>query len=110
MLFVLGSALLVGLDLYLSNRRMRNYGIAVELNPVAKQLARDQGVTAAVVFLALWNIALLIGLDYYSQTLLHVFFGAKLGLGAMQLKSLEMESLVEKLLQRKPNVKTNSSN
>ena len=101
MLFVIGSALLIGLDIYLSHRRMKDYGAVVELNPVAKQLAKDQGITAAVVFLALWNLALLIMLDHYSQTLLHVFFGAKLGLGAMQLKSLEMESIVEKILKRK---------
>lgn len=83
----------------------------VELNPIARELAQDQGTTAGIVFLVLWNTALLIGLVYYQcQTCLHILFGAKLGLAAMQLKSLQLAEYVEKLLRKPKNVKTNSSN
>lgn len=99
--FVLGILALIGLDLYMSVVRMRDYGPRVELNPVARQLCADHGPVVAAGFLALWNLGLLGALLYYRCNIcLHVLFGFKLGIGLMQLKSLELESFVEKLLRK----------
>lgn len=107
MLFILGTALLSLLDLYVTNKRIKLYGYLVELNPLARQLAKDNGAQAAIAFLLLWNTALIAVASQY-PTALHVLFGAKLALGAFQLRSLETESFVETVLRaarkRKDNV------
>lgn len=101
-MFLLATALLIGLDLYLSHRRMVNYGAMVELNPIARQLASDYGAKYGVLFLAWWNVSLLVVILLYRlDTFLHVLFGAKLGLAAMQLKSIQLEAFVERVLRRK---------
>lgn len=99
MLFAIACLPLIGLDLYLSYRRMQTYGPVVELNPVARDLAENQGMSAGIIFLGLYNLAVLsVIVGLHADTLLHIFFGAKLGLAAMQLKSLQIEHFVEKLL------------
>jgi len=104
MLFVFGTCLLVGLDLYLSYHRLREFGPLVELNPVAREIAKDGGPKGAITFLGIFNLAILASLLYFQlDTWLHVFFGAKLGLAAMQLKSLQLESYIERILQRNQN-------
>jgi len=95
--FLLGCVALIVLDLYLSAVRLRTYGPRVELNPVARQLASDFGPTVGIVFLGIFNAGLL-GLVAHSPTLLHVFFGLKLGLALMQLKSLQLETYIERIL------------
>lgn len=103
---VLVAALLTGLDLYLSYSRMRRYSPVVELNPVVRQVATDFGVTAGVCALGAQNVAILVGLvAWHAQTLLTLYVGARIGLAAMQLKSLQLERIVERLLERKPNGK-----
>ena len=102
LLFLAAGALLAGFDCYLSWSRLKTYGPIVELNPVARQLARDFGIKSASVFLVLQNAAILTAIDHYrAETYLHVLVGAKLGLAALQLKSLQIEHFVEKLLSRK---------
>jgi|SRR5581483_770656 len=99
MFFAIATAILTGIDLYLSSRRIEKYGPLVELNPVARQLAQSSGPWAGLAFLGMWNAAILIALvHYHADVLLHILFGAKLGLAAMQAKSLETEYLVEKIL------------
>lgn len=99
--FTIGTILLVILDLWITRRRINTYGPIVELNLLAKELAAEQGVTAALIFLAMWNAAIIIGLTYYnSPTWMHVLFGCKLGLALFQLKSLQMESYIEKILHK----------
>lgn len=101
MLIIAGILLLVGLDLYLSHRRMKTYGALVELNPIAREIASDKGINLSIAFLAIYNLALLVTLCYYkADTLLAILFGAKLGLCSMQLKSLQIETYIEKLLRR----------
>lgn len=108
-LFLALAAILTGLDLYVSYSRMTRYGWRVELNPVALQLCQDfgpkKGPIAAIIFLALYNCGVLLLMDkFHTLTLLHLFVGAKLGLAAMQLKSLQLERKVEwvlKLVQEK---------
>lgn len=106
-LFALGTALLVLLDIYVSKKRLERYGPRVELNPLARQLAADHGTNAALLFLGVYNLGLL-ALCLCYPTALHILFGAKLGLGLMQLKSLELETFVETLL-RKAKEKKNES-
>lgn len=80
---------------------MLKYGPIVELNLLAKELAAEQGITAALVFLAMWNACILTALiHYHSDTWIHIFFGAKLGLAVLQLKSLQMESFIETILRK----------
>jgi hypothetical protein len=82
--------LLIGLDLYLSGKRMRKYGINVELNPLVRYVARTEGITAAVAILLVSNVMLL-GMFQPSPTLLSMFTGAKLALAALQIRSLQIE-------------------
>lgn len=83
--------------MYVSYKRLTRYGPMVELNPLARLIAKEHGTHASVAFLLLWNIGLL-SLVSGSPTLVHILFGAKLGLGAMQVKSLETENFVETIL------------
>jgi len=97
---LLGLLAVIGLDLWVSYVRMRRYGPRVELNPVAREFAADHGPVSAVVYLAVWNLALVFAIVYYFPVLLPILFGFKLGIAAMQLKSLEIESFVERLLRK----------
>lgn len=99
--FTLASIAMVVLDIWITHKRIKRYGPVVELNPLARELARDQGVSAALIYLALYNAGILIALNYYrAETLLHVFFGAKLGLALFQLKSMQLESTVERIIRK----------
>jgi len=100
-LFILASISMVLLDLWVTKRRILRYGPSVELNPLARELAVEQGPVAALIFLAMWNAIILIALGYYkAETWLHVFFGAKLGLALFQLKSMQLESTVERIIRK----------
>ena len=102
MLWALAGALLVGYDLYLSHRRMKTYGALVELNPIARELAQSQGIWAGTAFLGLYNAALITALaSLKDQAFLHALVGAKIGLISMQLKSLQIENYVERILSGK---------
>lgn len=96
-LIILAILALVALDLYLSHQRMTKYGPLVELNPVARILARQQGIQASLAFLLLWNLALVAVLSKF-PVLMHMLLGAKLGLAAMQIRSLETENYIETIL------------
>ena len=101
-LFAAAAGVLVGLDAYLSHRRMKKYGAIAELNPVARQLAQDFGPRAGVASILAWNTALLgVILANHWDVVLHLLVGAKLGLAAMQLKSLQLETMIDHLLSRK---------
>lgn len=92
-LVLLGTIVLVLFDLYLSHRRIVEYGAIVELNPVASRLAEAFGPWAATAFLSLWNLLLLGAICLFQwNTALHVLFGLRLGLGLMQLRSLQVRS------------------
>jgi hypothetical protein len=99
--FTVASIAMVVLDLYVTHARIKQYGPVVELNPLARELARDQGIAAALIYLAFYNAGILIALNHYkAETLLHVFFGAKLGLALFQLKSMQLESTVERIIRK----------
>lgn len=91
MFFLLATALLIGLDLYISYKRMALYGVEVELNPVARQLSQEYGPKYGVIFLAWWNFTIIVAIILFNwTTLLHIFFGSKLALAALQLKSIQL--------------------
>lgn len=101
MLFALATAALVGLDMWISYRRMQQYGALVELNPISRQLALDYGPKAGVAVLGTLNAGILFSLlHFHLPTLLHIFFGAKLGLATMQLKSLLIERKLNSLIRK----------
>lgn len=97
LLYIAGIALLIGVDMYVSFKRLTRYGPLVELNPLARLIAKEHGTHASVAFLMLWNLGLLSLVSPF-PTLVHMLFGAKLGLAAMQVKSLETENFVETVL------------
>lgn len=106
--FTVATILMVLLDLYVTYRRIKQYGPIVELNPLARELAADQGIAAALTFLAFWNAGILIALYHYkAETWIHVFFGAKLGLALFQLKSMQMESTIERIIKKAREKKKN---
>lgn len=87
--FVLGIISLTILDIWVTKQRIEKYGPGIELNPIVRDLARKDGITPALVFLAWWNVGILIPLVHYeAETLLHIFFGLKLGLALLQVKSI----------------------
>jgi hypothetical protein len=91
-LFFLAIALLVGFDLYISHTRIKEYGPAVELNPAIRWIAANIDLRSAIGFLGGFNLALLLWASEY-PTFLHILFGAKLSLAALQLKSLSLRNL-----------------
>lgn len=106
--------LLVAFDLYVSHTRIRKYGPLVELNPVARQLSLDFSPKVGLAFLLAYNLTALGFLVALKQRdWLDVFVGAKAGLSACQLRSLQIETAFERILARakeKRNVQQSSSN
>lgn len=91
MWFALATAFLTGIDLYVTQKRIKEFGFQVELNPACKWLASHVGLRSALVFLGLFNVALLLWcLDH--PICLHVLFGSKLSLAALQIKSLSLRN------------------
>lgn len=101
MIFVLAAAcsLFAGLDGYLTFERMKKYGPIVELNPMIRQIAEDFGLKVAVGTLMVFNLGLIVGaILLKSEALMGLLTGAKLMVCAMQLKSLQVESYIERIL------------
>lgn len=95
------SLLLAGLDGYLTFERMKKYGPIVELNPMIRQLAEDFGLKTSVGVLMGFNLAIVVGFTYLgSEAIAGLVTGFKLAVCAMQLKSLQVESYIERILAR----------
>lgn len=88
MIFAALIALLTGFDLYVSRKRMKTYGPQAEFNPLARYIAREVGINQSLLFLAIYNL-LLITLWIRYDVVMHIWFGAKLSLAALQLKGLQ---------------------
>lgn len=73
--------------MYVTHKRIKAFGPQVELNPLIRHVASEDGPSAATAMLLMSNL-LLLGLISQSSTLLHIFFGAKLSLAALQIRSL----------------------
>lgn len=104
MLGLLASAalVLVGIDAYLSYRRMKKYGTIVEYNSLARVIAEDKGPKVAVAFLVAWNLAAIgICVKYNLSNLLSMLVGAKLTLALVQVKSMQLETFIDKLFAAK---------
>lgn len=100
-MLILLAAALICLDAYLTYRRMKKFGFRVELNPVTRTVTEENGLLAGMAYHFAWNAALLWASAHYGFVQLLV--GLKLGLAAMQLKSFELELIVERILaKRKP--------
>jgi len=100
-LFLAAAAVLTGIDVYLSHKRMKTYGSSVELDFVARRLGRDCNTQVAMAWLGLKNLAMLLLIDkFHWDTWLHVLVGAKAGLCMLQLKSLQLEKFIEVALAR----------
>jgi len=82
-----GTLLLIGIDLRLSYTRMHRFGPQVELNPFAKKMALEHGISAGIATLLILNLAILAIVSVH-PTLLAILFGAKLGLASLQARSL----------------------
>ena len=98
-LLILLAAALIGLDAYLTYRRMKKFGFRVELNPVTRTVTEENGLLAGMAFHFAYNIGLLWASVHYG--FLQLLVGLKLGLAAMQLKSFELELIVERLLSKR---------
>lgn len=89
----------VGFDVYISHRRIKAYGPFAELNPLVRQLIADFGLKFGLGIGAFQGLATVGVLAYFRlSNLLWLYCGVKLGLVLMQLKSLQMESFIEKVL------------
>lgn len=82
---------LIGIDSKISFARWKRLGMSIELNPVV----RAAGAANRPIF-ALWthlasNLVILAATLPF-PVLTHILLGAKLALGAMQLRSLQLES------------------
>lgn len=108
-LLVTAAALLSAADAYISYRRISKYGFRVELNPLISQLAEDYGAKVAGGALGLYNAGLLLGIVVWgNRDALDILVGAKLALAALQRKSLNLGSLVERYFEVKRHVKPNT--
>lgn len=93
------SALCAGVDAFITKKRVDKYGVLVEVNPLVRQIMEDYGKESGIILNSAINAAIISLLCIYQQhTLLAIFTGAKLGLLAMQLKSLQVETYIEKVL------------
>lgn len=92
----------VGLDAYVTHRRIEKYGPMVEINPLIRLVAEDAGTKAAIVSLVVLNVGLLSGIYLIgSTTLMAIFFGLKMGLVTCQLNSLRVETFIDRLFSAK---------
>lgn len=108
-LLVGAAALLSAADAYISYRRIARFGFRVELNPIIAQLAEDYGPRAAAGGLAIYNAVLLVGVVVWgNRDVLDILVGAKLALAALQRKSLNLGSLVERYFEVKRHVEPNT--
>lgn len=98
--FLAGLAgLLVLFDGYVTHRRIKMYGSFAEVNPCVRQLIQDFGLTVGLLVGLVQNLVIITFLVWFGLPLLLAFFaGVKFGLTLMQLKSLQMEAFVEKVL------------
>ena len=91
--------LLVGFDAYISHRRIKQFGPLAEVNLLVRQVIQDFGLKAGLTAGFLQNLAIVCGLLWFKLGWLLAFFaGVKFGLALMQLKSLQMETYVERVL------------
>lgn len=98
MLSLIAIALLLSfIDSYVTYKRIKLYGAFAEINLAIRQLSTDFGIDIGVTAGLIYNIALIAILAYFklNKTLLFLI-GAKTGLCLMQLKSLQMTSVVER--------------
>lgn len=87
MLFALGSAILAGLDCFLTYKRMQLLGPGADLNPLVSKIARELSILQAALFLGLMNALIIAGLVILdADKTLAMFFGLKLGLFIVQVK------------------------
>jgi hypothetical protein len=70
---------------------MRIFGPEIELNPLVRWLAKNLNLTQAILGLGIWNLGLLLAIST-SPRLVAIFFGLKLGLATLQIKSLELNN------------------
>jgi len=90
---------LAGFDLYVSYKRIKTYGPFAELNPLVRQLIADFGLKVGLAAGFVQNLLTVLALYFWGHPeILWYFAGTKSGLVLMQLKSLQMESFVEKVL------------
>lgn len=89
-LLVALSAVLIGADLKLSYGRWKRLGKQVELNPMVLWVLSNQGLSGGLAALLMYNLVVLALVSSY-PTPLAIFFGLKLGLFSLQLKSLQYE-------------------
>jgi len=78
--------ILIGLDLWISQKRWKQFGVKIELNPLVRYLAQ-QSTKMGLAGLLLVNLILL-WLAVHSQTFLLLLTGAKFSLAMLQLRSL----------------------
>lgn len=108
-LLAAGVLLAVGMDAYVTHRRMKKYGPLVELNPLIRQVSEDAGIIAGVGAGIVVNLGITSLIYLFHATLLMaILLGAKLSLVACQLNSLRVETFIDKLLEAKFNAKTPS--
>jgi|SRR5271157_3614278 len=86
-------------DSYISHKRIKKFGPLAEVNLALRQVAEDFGVASSVAVGLIYNLLVLAILCYFNLSLWLAFWvGAKFGLALMQLKSLQMETYVERVL------------
>jgi hypothetical protein len=90
---------LVAFDTYISYKRIKLYGPFAEVNLLVREVIKDQGLDAGIAVGVVYNIALIAALVLLHLDKVLLFLaGAKFGLCLMQLKSLQMENFVERVL------------
>lgn len=93
------TALFVGFDAYVSHRRIKTYGPIAEVNMLVRQVITDFGLKTGVAVGIAFNVVILaLLLHLQAERTLWFFAGAKWGLCLMQLKSLQMELFVERII------------
>jgi len=91
--------LLTAFDGYISYRRIKAYGKLAEVNMLVRQVITDFGLAAGLTVGALYNLCILGALLYFKlPSAIWFWCGTKFGLCLMQLKSMQMESFVERVL------------
>lgn len=74
----------------------------MEFNALARMVAEDKGPAMATAFLLAWNLAAIAACVKWQLTiLLALLVGAKLNLALVQVKSMQLESFIDKLFAAK---------